>query len=522
MKTTKYFFLATMLWMVSACEIGGLIEEKPKGFINDLSLFETEAGAQAALVGCYEAISTYYYFGVAYTQLLSLGSGAFWTSHTASLPVARQTAQPTDALVNNVWRTTYSAINTVNGLISNLPKSSLKESVKNPILGEGYFIRGMLYFNAVRIWGAVPLRLELTNSEGIHVGRTDAAGIYEQVIKDLEMAKTLLPEPQAQLKGKPHKWAAYSLLAKVYMTMAGNDGSSPYWKKAYDEAIEVYNSHAYTLVRPFKELWDASKQNSTESIFEIQYSMTGGSSNGLTQIHMPSNTIYTPNQASSPTSRIRAHKSTFDDFRDQYPGDPRIDATFIYGVVPRRDGTNLSIYPNNTGSQGYPYIFKYADPAWVASVSNSNFIYLRYADVLLMLAEIENELNGPDGAYKYVNEVMDRARDKNANGVTDAGETSPADWSGMSQAQFRERIMLERRIELLGETHEFFDTRRRGPEYLKAYFAHHNAHPLFNEANDFLLPVDDASVNRLLLMPLPSGEINSNERISPADQNPGY
>src|SRR5690349_22924650 len=120
MKTTKYFFLAIMLWMVSACEIGGLIEEKPKGFINDLSLFETEAGAQAALVGCYEAISTYYYFGVAYTQLLSLGSGAFWTSHTASLPVARQTAQPTDALVNNVWRTTYSAINTVNGLISNL------------------------------------------------------------------------------------------------------------------------------------------------------------------------------------------------------------------------------------------------------------------------------------------------------------------------------------------------------------------------------------------------------------------
>lgn len=522
MKKSKYLLLVSILWLVSACEIGGLIDEKPKGFINDLRLFETEAGAEAALVGCYDAISTYYYFGVAYTQLLSLGSGAFWTSHTASLPVARQTAQPTDALVNNVWRTSYSAINTVNGLIANLSSSPLPESVKNPILGEGYFIRGMLYFNNVRIWGAVPLRLDLTTSNNIHVGRTAAPQVYEQVIKDLEMAKGLLPAPEIQEKGKPHKWAAYALLAKVYMTMAGNDSGSSYWQKAYDEAIQVYNSNAYTLVRPFKDLWDVTKQNSSESIFEIQYSMTGGSSNGLTQIHMPSNTIYTPNQASSPTSRIRAHKSTFDDFRDQYPNDPRIDATFIYGVVPRRDGSNLSIYPNNTGSQGYPYIFKYADPAWVASVSNSNFIYLRYADVLLMLAEIENELEGPDAAYKYVNEVMDRARDKNGNGASDADETSPADWSGMSQAEFRERIMLERRIELLGETHEFFDTRRRGPEYLKAYFAHHNAHPLFNETNDFLLPTDDASVNRLLLMPLPSGEINSNELISPSDQNPGY
>jgi hypothetical protein len=522
MKRIIYFLGVLVAYFTSSCSLNNLIEEEPKGFLNDQSIFNTEAGAQAALIGCYEGISTYYYFGVAYTQFLSLGSGAFWTSHAASLPLARQTSQPTDALVNNVWKEAYAAINAVNGLITNMPKSSIQESVKNQVLGEGYFLRGMLYFNNVRIWGDVPLRLEVANSKELHMARTPKAQVYEQIIKDLEEAKKLMPEPQAQIKGRPHKWAASALLAKVYLTMAGNDPGSPYWQKAHAEAIQVYNANVYSLVRPFKSIWDVTKQNSTESVFEIQYSMVGGSSNGLTQIHMPSNTIYTPNQASSPTSRIRAHKVTFDDFRNQYPGDPRINATFIYGDVPRRDGTILKVYPTNATSQGYPYIFKYADPAWVASVSISNFIYLRYADVLLLLAETENELRGPTGAYKYINEVLARARDANGNGVMDAGETSPANWADMSKEQFRDRIMLERRIELLGETHEFFDTRRRGKAYLKAYFEHHNAHPLFNEPNDFKFPVDDASVNRLLLMPLPSDEVNSNQLIDASAQNPGY
>jgi tetratricopeptide (TPR) repeat protein len=520
MKSIKYFLAVVIAFVIPSCS--NLIEEDPQGFINDQTLFNTEAGAQAALVGCYEGISTYYYFGVAYTQLLSLGSGAFWTNHVASLPIAQQTAQPTDALVNNVWRTSYSAINAVNVLIANVPKSEIKESVKNKVMGEGLFLRGLLYFNNVRIWGDLPLRLKPSTSSDLNMARTPAAKVYEQIINDLEEAKKIMPEPQNQTKGYPHKWAAYALLAKVYMTMAGNDPSSPYWQKAFDEAIQVYNSGAYKLVRPFKDLWDVKKGNSIESIFEIQYSMVGGSSNGLTQIHMPSNTIYLPNQASSPTRRIRSHKVTFDDFKIQYPGDPRINATFLYGDLPLRDGKTLKVYPNNTTSEGYPYIFKYCDPAWVASVSNSNFIYLRYADVLLMLAEIENELRGPDGAYKYINEVMVRARDANGNGIIETTEISPADWSGMTKEEFRSRIMLERRIELLGETHEFFDTRRRGIDYLKTFFEHHNSHTLFNAVNDFLFPVDNASLSRLLLMPIPSTEVNTNELIGPSNQNPGY
>jgi hypothetical protein len=82
--------------------------------------------------------------------------------------------------------------------------------------------------------------------------------------------------------------------------------------------------------------------------------------------------------------------------------------------------------------------------------------------------------------------------------------------------------MLERRIELVGEVHEFYDTRRRGEAYLLKYYQQHNAHPLFNAANDFLFPTDAASVKRNMLLPIPAEEFNYNTLITPADQNFGY
>jgi tetratricopeptide (TPR) repeat protein len=522
MKKVIYFLV-----IVSIISIGlsckKAITEEPKGFLNEKTLFNTADGANAALIGVYSRISTYYYLGNQLPQMLSAGSGAFWTSVTANQPLGKMAAQPTDALLVRPWTEMYSGINAVNGLIDGLSEGNLSESMKNPIMGEAYFLRAVYYFNAVRIWGAVPLRLHPVTDQDIDMARTPADKVYEQIISDLQQAETLMPEPAKQVKGRPNKYAAYALLGKVYMTLAGNDNSSSYWQKAYDEEIQVYNSSAYRLVRPFKDLWDVTKENSVESIFEIQFSSSGGSANGLTQSWMPTSSSYITG-AGSPLARIRLHKSTFDDHRNTYPGDPRINASYIYDTYKSKSGSTQYVYPNTSASasSGYPYLLKFNDPSWVANGSNTNLVYLRYADVLLMLAEIENELHGPAGAYKYVNEVMNRARDANGNGTIEATETAPSDWSGMSQSTFRDRIMLERRIELVGEFHEFYDVRRRGEAYLLAYFQHHNSHPLFNATNDWLFPTDANSIKRAMLMPIPSDEMNYNHLITPADQNYGY
>ncbi len=529
MKKIKNFLLGLSIISI-ALSCKKAITEEPNGFLNDKTLFNTEAGAKAAIIGAYERISTYYYFGNQYPQFLSFASGAFWPSVITNQPVAKMAAQPNDALVTRTWNESYAATNAVNGLIDGMLESPLTGNTKNYILGEGHFLRAVLYFNAVRIWGAVPLRLHLSTGQEIDMARTPVTEIYAQVIKDLEQAKILMPEPGAQVKGRPNKYAAYSLLSKVYLTLAGNDQSSTYWPKAYEEAIQVYNSQAYKLVRPYKDLWDVNKENSAESIFEIQYSTAGGSANGLTQSWMPANSSYILG-AGSPLARVRLHKMTFDDHINTYPGDPRIDASYIHTSYKAKSGTTTTLTypsvkptgePDYTPANGYPYLLKYNDPGWVANGSNTNFPYLRYADVLLMLAEIENELRGPAGAYKFINEVMHRARDANGNNIIEATETSPADWDGMSQSTFRDRIMLERRIELLGEVHEFYDTRRRGEAYLLGYFQQHNAHPSFNATNDFLFPTDAASIKRVMLMPIPSDEMNYNRLIPPSEQNFGY
>jgi len=133
-----------------------------------------------------------------------------------------------------------------------------------------------------------------------------------------------------------------------------------------------------------------------------------------------------------------------------------------------------------------------------------------------MLAEIENELNGPDNAYQYVNEVLARARV--AGG---AASDQPADWSGMTQDQFRERIMFEYNFELLNELHEYFNNRRRGYEWFKKYVIEaHNNHPGydFSKPRDVLYPDNP----RIMVMPIPEDELNSNPNMSASDQNAGY
>lgn len=96
MKKIQYFIFGICIISLSvSCKKA--IEEDPKGFLNSKSLFNTAAGANAGLIGVYERISTYYYMGNQLPQMLSVGSGAFWTSVAANQPLGKMAAQPTDA-----------------------------------------------------------------------------------------------------------------------------------------------------------------------------------------------------------------------------------------------------------------------------------------------------------------------------------------------------------------------------------------------------------------------------------------
>ena len=238
--------------------------------------------------------------------------------------------------------------------------------------------------------------------------------------------------------------------------------------------------------------------------------------------------------------RIRALRESWDLHHDTYPGDWRMDVTYIDSLYYRTTATSSNpgklyyTYPYTmdnipagasasdlSTSEELPYIKKYVDPNFTATDANVNVIVLRLADVLLTLAESANEIGKTSEAIQYVNRLLLRAR------KTDEGiRTVPADWPlTLSQAEVRDRIMNERLIELKAEFTEWFDNRRRGTDHLLDIMTIHNNRITGlskNSTYDYFFTLTRENARKNLLLPFPLAEISTNNNITEADQNLYY
>jgi len=484
------------------------LEENPP-YLTESSVYTSVDGASTALNGVFNPLTDHFYYGHDYHVVNAYMSGMFAAKvgrDRYTIGALRPT--PTINYLTKFWEFSYKSIGRANDMIVNVAEDSGDAELDN-ILGITYFLRAHVYLNLVRLYGGVPLRVLPTTPETLHQPRASVEDVYALIIADCEKAKSLMKGPGEQSGGKPGKYAANMLLAKTYMTLAGNNSSSPYWQKAYDEAIQVYGM--YSLVNNYDDLFSSENtaNNNSESIFEIQFNPEVKSKIGR---------IFTPNAAYAGPGweRVRALPEVVDAHAARYPNDPRYNSTFRDQYNKFGNGALLKVYPARARSNfnvAYTYINKYfiKDQSIKSDATNYNFVQLRYGDLLLMLAEIENELNGPTSAYQYVNEVLTRARNS-GNGVTE-----PANWFGLNQDEFRAAIMKEYHFELLGEGQDFFVGHRRGYDFFKVnYIDVHNAR--IDRGFDPVFP-DDQSV---MLIPIPGVEIDTNREITAADQNPGY
>jgi len=486
--------------------LGCQLEETPP-FLAPENVFTTEEGANTALNGAYSTFTDHFLYGADFHHITNFTSGFFTSGITADRSnIAAMNPQASKKYVNNFWKQSYKAISRANDVIGNIEVS--ENDGMNNILGQAYFLRAHLYFNLVRMYGEIPIRTKLVTTETIHVAKSPISDVYDLIIADAIKAKSLLATKDVQTVGRPSDLAANMILAKVYMTLAGNDNASDYWQKAYDEAIVMHGQ--YSLVDSYAELWDteSTANNNSESIFEIQFSEEAPSKLGR---------LFTPSTAFAGKGwqRIKANPETIDMHMTKYPGDPRINLTYVTKYVHYDKGTDVKTHPEvsrtNFG-KGFPFLYKFfmKDREALIDATNFNYVHFRYADLLLMLAEIENELGQTATATTRVNEVLSRARNT-------GGTVEPADWTVLSQDDFRTAVMREYQYELIGEGQDWFNNRRRGYDYFKTNIIEvHNAR---NEKNfDIVYPDND----RIMLMPIPSDEINSNQLIGPSDQNPGY
>ncbi|CAZ97150.1 RagB/SusD family nutrient uptake outer membrane protein [Zobellia galactanivorans] len=366
---------------------------------------------------------------------------------------------PQSELIADVWEDSYQGIQRANIVINRIQDIEFaEEATKDARKGEMLFIRAMLYFNLVRTFGDVPLVIDEVANPQDYFGqtRTPVSEVYLQIISDLDEAVGLLPVRNDDNKGRVVKTAAQTLLGKVYLTL------KDYAKaKSYLDAVVESKSHKLIAA---DQVFSLENELNDELIFVVQYA-SGLSSNteGSDAYRM-----------FNPTGRVEENMTG-----TKGHGVLKPDFYALYTEADARKDVYVK-----TLESGLAFNNKIAVPTTVVADSDSDWVVLRYADVLLMLAEIENELGNGAEAIDYLDEVRNRANLGDYTGATD------------KESVFGE-IDLQRRLELVWEGHRWFDLLRQG------------------RAKSVLGITDDSK----LLLPLPASQIAADPALI---QNPGY
>ncbi|RRB03698.1 RagB/SusD family nutrient uptake outer membrane protein [Larkinella rosea] len=405
-----------------------------------------------------------------------------------------------NTFVLNFWNNVYNTILRCNIVLDKIDAVPFKDpKLKEQYKAEAKFIRALMYFWLVRVYGDVPkVDKQLSVSEAYAVGRTSTQEIYDFIVEDLKFAEANLPVSYAAVdKGRVTVGGAKGLLAKVYMTMAGfplKKGASHY-ALAEAKALEVISIPAYSLVPDYKALFDVKNENTAESLFEIQYKK-GGTTTGS-----PWNNDFAPRFSNKEVVLI-GDKSGFNaptpSMSAAYEtGDPRktISMSDNYVAVPGGNTVNEK------------YVRKYYDVSFAGSDNDNNWIELRLADVYLLYAEaLVRQGKQPETALLYLNKIRQRARNSTGGSASILADYPPF----TSNEAFLLAIEKERRVELAFENHRWFDLVRT--ERAKAVMSQEQ-----KEQNGF----NPATwSDNMLLFPIPLSVIQSNpDKIK---QNPGY
>jgi len=481
MKTMKRYMTGFLLLLlaVSGCEKS--LEFEVKDRITLDNFFETSDDAVAAVNAIYDALGDVDMYNSSLWLIQDLASDDCDALSTWNDPNAHQfdryTLQANNNYTTNIWRASYQLIGRANLSIERIPGIDMDETLRNRLIGEAKFLRGLTYFNLVRMFGDVPLVLNTESDiDAYLVPRTDLETVYAQLIEDLTEAVAVLPKTFAGANlGRATRGAALGILAKVYLTRGE-------WESAAESARAVMDLNVYGLYADFRDNFREATKNGKESVFAVQfYSNVVQENSRIVISGLPS--IYA---FPAGVGIILPTEDLLNSFEE---GDYRYEATFF---------EEYNYFGHNTFE---PHIWKHWDqvayPPDKTGQSGANFPVMRYAEVLLMYAEALNEVNqGPtQEAYDAVNQIRARAR----NGV----DGVLPDLSGLSQEQFRDAVLKEKRCETVNEGQRWFDLVRTGnlEEYVKRAKGDKSNPQSFN-----------------YVFPIPQREIDLNDKLTQNDQ----
>mgnify|MGYP002575043864 FL=1 len=447
----KYNLIAIALLGFSFSSCSDFLEQNPQTDLSENDFYKTADDILSAVNGAYSSLQegdiygNWYVFGeIPSDNTRNQLSGSVTTQNEFD----QFYIDTQNSMIANFWKAAYKVINRTNTILGRIDGIEINTELANRYKLECKFIRALMYFNLVRVYGDVPLVLkEISISESYDILREPKENVYNQIIADLKEAQDLPVSYSTAEDGRATQGAAKALLANVYMTLH---------KYAEAETIlaEIINSGRYSLLENtpgslnidgYKNVFSPVNHNSKEGIFEIQFLKGGyGEGSNYANNFAPEN---------SGTNVVAVGGTGGNNI-------PEMDIYNAYeeGDLRRDFSMSLGYYDNRKNNEWVEsrYVCKFMDVPYQNNDASNNYPVIRYADVILMYAEALNQNGKTAEACRYLN--MTRRRGFGYQTT----ETSPVDLQTTDKAQFALMVEQERRVELAFENHRWFDLIRTG------------------------------------------------------------
>ena len=447
----KYNLIAIALLGFSFSSCSDFLEQNPQTDLSENDFYKTADDILSAVNGVYSSLQegdiygNWYVFGeIPSDNTRNQLSGSVTTQNEFD----QFYIDTQNSMIAYFWKAAYKVINRTNTILGRIDGIEINTELANRYKLECKFIRALMYFNLVRVYGDVPLVLkEISISESYDILREPKENVYNQIIADLKEAQDLPVSYSTAEDGRATQGAAKALLANVYMTLH---------KYAEAETIlaEIINSGRYSLLENtpgslnidgYKNVFSPVNHNSKEGIFEIQFLKGGyGEGSNYANNFAPEN---------SGTNVVAVGGTGGNNI-------PEMDIYNAYeeGDLRRDFSMSLGYYDNRKNNEWVEsrYVCKFMDVPYQNNDASNNYPVIRYADVILMYAEALNQNGKTAEACKYLN--MTRRRGFGYQTT----ETSPVDLQTTDKAQFALMVEQERRVELAFENHRWFDLIRTG------------------------------------------------------------
>lgn len=484
----KIIFFLALIGFVSAC--ADFLDETPKGRYTTENFYKTEEHALLAITGVYNKASfvstnnALWVFGDVASDDAVKGGAAGDQSEIQFLEEFNYSAN--NGFLLKIWSQYYEGITRANYLLYYADNIDMDADLKARILGEAKFMRAFFYFNLVNIFGEIPLKTQPPlNASLINIGKSSVEDVYAQIEEDLlDATEVLEVEYSGSDVGRATQGAAWGLLAKARLYQGK-------WQESLDAIQSLEDLGIYSLQPVYKNNFLDSTQNNSESIFEIQHE-----SGQIPKLGSHLNQWF-----GAPDNNGYAFDVPLQDFVDEFEVtagnvvDPRLDYTVGQAGQDWINGEPFDPTWSATGYLQKKHVQPLREEPIIGDAS-LNYVYMRYADILLMKAEALNELNQTAQAIIPLNEVRKRARESYLYDLDLPGAGSvPAnllpDVPATSQTSVRNAIRHERRVELGFEFHRFFDLMRYGAATAEAALSDTD----FDYATERYFPIPQAEVD---------------------------